>query len=158
MEFPGSLLSCSFSQNYCNTTGIKKTQIKNFSRSRFFILKKIPEKISKKFPARNNHKIYPLRPFSPSLIPLKHPLPVPLFPGFHHRQSGPYTGSDVRLFLNGALYVPGLGSADPLFDAIHLVVFCKEGVRSISPSEIHFTDGDPPAPGSIDPAARTPFP
>ena len=38
-------------------------------------------------------------------------------------EKGHSTGSDVRLFRNGALFVPGLGSADPQFDRKLLEVF-----------------------------------
>ncbi len=56
--------------------------------------------------------------------PLQKPPPgTPYFRDPHHPQSGPCTAPDSPLFRNGALYAPGLGSADPLYGAKLLEVF-----------------------------------
>ncbi len=69
---------------------------------------------------------YPLHAVKPSKTRASR---NPCFTDPDHPQSGPDTGSDSPFFRNGALYEPGLGSADPLSGTKLLEDFTKQGVR-----------------------------
>ncbi|MEN6395223.1 MAG: hypothetical protein ABFC78_01920 [Methanoregula sp.] len=140
-------------QNYCNTTGIKNSQIKKFLTFQIFHFQKnFQKKNSQSFFVQKNFQnisgsqqsqnISTLPTNSLVILPANTPSRNPIFQDLAHSQSGPCTGSDVLLFLNGALHGPGLGSTDPLFDRKLLEVSHEEGVRSLFPSEAHFTDED----------------
>ena len=130
----------------------------NFSRKYFptpkIISKKLFRKIFKNFPAqpknfyKKNSGNFPGRDLGKSATqPInlyavnptgKQPFRTPIFPDPHPPKSGPCTAPDSPLFRNGALYAPGLGSADPLLYAKLLEVFGRQGVRRI----IYDAEGD----------------
>lgn len=91
------------------------------------IFKKLFRKISQKISRPGHNKTRHRNPHHSR----RNPLQNPLFPDPHHPQSSPYTRPDSRKYPNGALYAPGLGSANPLFGAKLLEVFHKHGVRMI---------------------------
>jgi len=111
----------------------------------FLFSKKFPEKISKIFfiaqkilkifPARHHENNSQTSPQYYGRAPIETPSLTPHFPVPDQRQSGLYMGSDVRLFPNGALCSPGSGSTNPLFDAIHLEVFCMLRVIRLETGE-----------------------
>ena len=84
---------------------IPKTFPENFSRPR------PANKKSGKTPRLTADKPPPKPPPKTRKIPTPHP------------QSGPAKAPDSRFYPNGAPYVPGLGSADPLFSTKLLEVF-----------------------------------
>jgi hypothetical protein len=118
----------------------------DFQKKLFRIFSKKPnQKFSRKnSPARKKD------PESPHPHAVKHIPGNPFFLTFTPFQSGSDTGSVVPLFRNGASYVPGFRSSDPLFDRKLLEDFTRQGVRMIhSRRRTRIYDGErPPARGN----------
>ena len=123
-------------QNFSRAKNIFKKLLENVFMNFSFGQKNFTKNFRKLFP-----EIFPAgkikksgtgpTPFNAVNPHQKPPSRTPIFPVSDHPQSGPCTCPDSPKYPNRALYAPGLGSADPLFNAKVLEDYVKQGVRMI---------------------------